>query len=278
MNPHASSSTPYTTIREQGWALLKNVYTPEDIRRCRKILDELFAADNTLRSPFDSDHIINDLYRHRPELAKIIFNKKYFAAVAELIGDRIVWLPECAIHRDRYAKWHKDTTEQELGGVSSHIGEEAPMLQVSTYFQNYTPEEGGGITVVPGSHHLPDRFLSMYKFDLLSRVRRKIQRSLGHTVFQKIEKNREYFDLPGKATDLAVFDIRTEHRASTPLHKPAQIKYAVFNTFGKNTLALKEYYEFMKNRPEPYYQFYKNFAAPPIIYEIAEEFDVEVWP
>ncbi len=281
MNPPTLTSlesiSPHTSIREQGWALLKNIYTRDDIARCRELVDDIFASKTIKRSPFDSEFIINDIYRHCPELAKLVFNKKYFAGVRSLLGKEIVWLPECAIHRDRYAKWHKDTTEQEIGGVTSHINEESPMLQVSTYFQDYSLDEGGGITIVPGSHRRPDRFLSMYKFDLLTRIKRKTMRTLGQTVFQKIEKNKEAFDLPGKATDLAVFDIRTEHRASSPIGKPLMIKYAIFNTYGKNTKALREYYEFMKNRPEPYYRFYKNFEAPPVIWEIAKENGVEVW-
>ena len=281
MNPPSLTSTeinsPYDTIRKQGWALLKNIYTTEDIARCREMTDELFASKTIKKSPFDSEYIINDLYRHCPDLARLVFNKKYFKGVWSLIGDKIVWLPECAIHRDRYAKWHKDTTEQEIGGITSHIEEESPMLQVSTYLQDYSLEEGGGITIVPGSHRQPDRFLSMYKFDPLTRVKRKTRRMLGQTVFQKIEKNNEALDLPGKATDLAVFDIRTEHRASTPVNKPSILKYSIFNTFGKKTKALREYYEFMKNRPEPYYRFYKEFKAPSVIFEIAEEFGVEVW-
>ena len=151
------------------------------------------------------------------------------------------------------------------------------MLQVSTYLQDYSPEEGGGISIVPGSHRQPDRFLNMYQFDLISRAKRKIDRALGQTVFQKIEKNKEYLDIPSKATDLAVFDIRTEHRASTPVSKPSLIKYSIFNTFGNKTKALRDYYEFMKQRPEPYYLYYKNFKAPDIIFEIAKENNVTVW-
>ena len=268
---------PKCNIKKYGYAILKDIYEKEEIEKARKILDELFHNKNLIKNPSDSPKIINDIYSHQPELARIIFNKKYFPGVRSLIGEKIVWLPECAIHRDRYAKWHKDTTEQELGGITSHINEPSPMLQVSTYLQDYSKENGGGITVVPSSHLKPDRLLMMYRFGLKNRIKRKILKWSGKSIFQKIEKNKEFFDLPTKATDLSVFDIRTEHRASLPLQKPALIKYVVFNTFGQKTKALWDYYQFMKNRPESYYLFYKNYKVPDVIKKIAEDNGVELW-
>ena len=276
--PSVQASKPTADfIAQYGWTRLNGIYTTGDIAKARAIFDEMFQPGAVQRSSSDSDHIINDIYRHRPELGRIIFNEKYFAGVRSLLGEDIVWLPECAIHRDRYAKWHKDTTEQEIGGITSHIEEPSPMLQVSTYLQDYSPEDGGGISVVPASHRKPDRFMDMYQFDILSRIKRKVARAMGQTVFQKIEKNKEFVDIPSKATDLAVFDIRTEHRASSPIKQPSLIKYSIFNTFGNNTKALKDYYGFMKQRPEPYYVYYKNYKAPDIIFEIAKENNVVVW-
>lgn len=276
--PHSKFATiPQQSIYEKGYVVLKNIYSEREIKFLRNIFDNLFNDTSINRSTSDSSKIINDIYRHRPSLAPIIFNEKYFNGIKSLIGDDIVWLPECAIHRDRYAKWHKDTTEQEIKGITSHLNEPSPLLQVSTYLQDYSKMEGGGITVVPGSHLNADRFLDMYSFGLKNRIKRKIKKLIGKTIFQQIEKRKEYIDLNTKATDLSIFDIRTEHRASLPLTKPALIKHAIFNTFGKKTKALKEYFDFMKQRSEPYYLFYKNFEAPKILEEIANQYKVELW-
>jgi hypothetical protein len=269
--------SPNDFFRKNGFVVFPNVYSQEAIRQAREMFDDAFKREIWRNNPHDSRGIINNIYGHYPALPELLFNRLYFEAIRQLAGCKVVWLPECAVHHDRYAAWHKDTTEQELGGVKSHLNRDNAMLQVATYFQSNDAEEGGGITVVPGSHLQADRFLSLYHTGWSSRLWRKILKLAGRSVFQQIERRKEYYDVPSNAGDLVIFDVRTDHRATLPKRPPARVKYAVFNTFGNPSPQLRDYLEFMKRRPEPYYRFLSTYRAPAVVLNTAKKYDVEVW-
>ncbi len=121
-------------FHKNGYVIIPGVYSKEAVDRARKIFDEAFQSGLWQDSPYDSEEIINEIYGHFPELAGIVFNHAYFDAIRSVAGGDVVWLPECAVHRNRYVPWHKDTTVQELNGVTSHYGNEGAMLQVAIYF------------------------------------------------------------------------------------------------------------------------------------------------
>ena len=136
-NEHAKA------FHQNGYQVFPGVYSQAEVQTARDAFVDLFKDDSLQQLTFNSPNIVNDIYRHNASLAKLVFNQPYFDALYQLLGDEIVWLPECAVHRNRYIDWHKDTTEQELAGVLSHQAGE-PMLQVATYFQD-NGEAGGGL-------------------------------------------------------------------------------------------------------------------------------------
>ena len=265
------------SFQENGYVVIPGVYSMESIFQARKIFDDAFKRELWKHSCYDSPEIINDIYRHFPALASLIFNSEYFQAIRYLIGENMVWLPECAVHRNRYVPWHKDTTAQEINGVKSHYDNEGAMLQVAVYFQDNSTSTGGGVTVIPGSHFQKDRFIEMYRTGILTKLGRKFQKLLGLSVFHRIERRKQYVDIRSNAGDLVIFDLRIDHRSTLPKTKVETDKYAVFNTFGNPTTALSDYFEFMKFRKEPYYKFLQQFKVPDIIKQIAKHHEIKVW-
>ncbi len=264
-------------FQKNGYVVIPGVFSKEAISHAREIFDKAFQSGLWQNSPYDSEEIINDIYRHFPELAGLVFNPGYFHAIRLVAGNDVVWLPECAVHRNRYVPWHKDTTVQELNGVSSHYDNECVMVQVATYFQDNSASSGGGVTVLPGSHLQKDQFMGMYRMTILSRLWRKSQKTLGLSVFHRLERCKQYIDVQSREGDLVIFDLRIDHRSTFPKTKVMADKYAVFNTFGNPTKALRDYLEYMKARKEPYYQFLKQSKIPGAIETIAGNQQITIW-
>jgi hypothetical protein len=140
-----------------GFVLVRGVYEPSALLGARQRLMQAIEQGHE-----NATGLINDLYRVLPEMAQVVFNEKYIAVIQELIGPEAVLIPECAAHHNRYIHWHKDTTEQELAGLTSHHDLSTPILQAATYFQENSGGDGGGLTLIPGTHRRPDRFRQMY--------------------------------------------------------------------------------------------------------------------
>lgn len=270
------SKSDVLQFREQGFLIIRNVYNPTDLLAARSLFQHAFSSAQFHDRRFDSDTLLTDIYSHFPELAGIIFNEKYWAVAKELLGEQATLIPECAIHRERYIDWHKDTTVQEMAGLSSHAGREAdPILQFATYFQDNT-ENGGGLTVIPGSQHWPDPFLKWYGEGMWQRIWNKVLKIMGLSVFHRLEKQPGKTDLPIKTGDLLVFDVRIFHRATFRKQGMGPEKFAIFNTFIRQTKAGLDYFHFMKKRPEPYYAYFREKPLPPALVNHYKELNINI--
>jgi hypothetical protein len=258
-------------FEKNGYVLIPNVYSQTEIEYARQLFDSAFQSELWKKSNFSSPYIINDIYRYFPELVPIIFNQKYVEALREILGNEIIFLPECAVHHNRYIDWHKDTTEQELGKIKSHQTEQFFLIQSATYFQIDT-----NLTVVPGSHLKPDRFIKWYRKDVFSRIINKISKLFGHSIFHEIENMDKKMEIKHCLGDLLLFDVRIDHKSTKSKNFIGE-KYAIFNTFGNANRFTEDYLEFMKQRPEPYYQFLSKSTFPENLYQKANELGLEIW-
>lgn len=264
-------------FRERGYLLIPGVYEPDTLWRTRALFDGLFAKDIPGYEAYDSSTLRTDIYRHHPSLAHLVFNEKYISIIRELAGDGLVLLPECAVHRARYVNWHTDTTEQELAGITTHRDLHTPILQVATYFQNNNPETGGGLTVLPGTHRQPDPFLELYSKNWSDRLRQKLLKLLGRSVFHQLDRHPDKTIIPSRLGDLVVFDLRLYHRATPPQRQaPGTEKFAIFNTFTRRTTAGLDYFQFMRGRPEPYYRFFREKPPAPALLARAAELGIQL--
>ena len=258
------SSAQIHRFRQQGYLVVSGVYEPAHLLAARERFQEMFSA-----SPRASDLLL-DPYQAYPELAALVFNERYAAVLHQLVGPDAVLIPECAIHRDRFIRWHADTTEQEITGIVSHRDLSTPMLQVATYFQENGPS-GGGITALPGTHRAADPFCTYYSKRLGWRVFNKVLKWLGRSLFHRLDRHPQRTDVLHQLGDLVIFDLRLHHRATFPMpHAPRVTKFAVFNTCTLPTAAGMDYYHFMKKRPEPYYRFFREKPLPPAVQQVAE--------
>jgi len=249
-------------FQQQGYLLIPGVYRADDLLAARNVFQKAFGEKKLHDSRYDSDTLLTDIYTHFPQLAPLVFNEKYAAVARDLLGPDATLIPECAVHRERYIHWHKDTTVQEMAGLTSHNGADADaILQFATYFQE-NAGNGGGLTVIPGTHLLPDPFLKLYSPRFLQRVWNKLLKINRLSVFDALERHPEKTDIPMRMGDLLVFDVRIFHRATFRTHPAGPEKFAIFNTFIRLENAGLDYFRFMKKRPEPYYRYFREKPLP----------------
>ncbi|MEO6037723.1 MAG: phytanoyl-CoA dioxygenase family protein, partial [Saprospiraceae bacterium] len=243
-------------FQQQGFLLIPQVYAPADLLVARAHFQKAFLENTPYHGRFDSDTLLTDVYRHFPGLEQVVFNERTKDVARGLLGPEAALIPECAVHRERYPHWHKDTTFQEMAGLTSHCDRNAPpILQFATYFQENS-QNGGGLTVIPGTQHQPDPFLELYSSRWSKRLWNKVLKVLRRSVFDALERHPDKTDIPHQLGDLLVFDLRIFHRATCRSRQDGPEKFAIFNTWVQPRGAGLDYFRFMKQRPEPYYQYF----------------------
>lgn len=263
-------------FNREGYVIVKNVWSSEEIEKLKKFFREKFKSEFWKVSPYNSPTIINDIYRHFPELIDVIFKPKYIDAIKDILGENLICMPECSIHYNRFFDWHKDTTHMDANGGNIHHSGKSFLVQSGVYFQDNSPE-GGGLTVVPGSMRNTDRFVKMHYGGLSDRVYNKLLKVLGRSAFQQIDKNEKPVDIPTKAGDLLIFNNKLDHRATFLRGRngkaitPKKEKFAIFNTFGNDKALMNEYLESMRSLDESYSKYLRQTTSAPVVVKKAEE-------
>ncbi len=121
-------------FQENGYLIVRNLFPIENLLAARKQLEQLFSLNVYENAPYSSPNNINDLYRYIPELLPLIYTDKFIAVVYDLLGPQAAWIPECAVHRERFFGWHKDSSGVERAGMKSHKTYPYPMLTAVRLF------------------------------------------------------------------------------------------------------------------------------------------------
>ena len=262
-------------FRDNGYLIVRDLFSKATVLAARQRLEALFDAAIYQNAPNSSPHNINDLYRFAPDLLPLIFTEPYMQVMRDLLGPQAVWIPECAVHRERFFGWHKDSGGVERAGMLSHKTYAHPMLTAAIYFQD-NGVGGGGLTVVSGTHRAPDHTLNYYGKSLPNRLKIKCLKWLGISEFDRLERNPGKIDLPSQLGDLVIFDIRLSHRATLPQQKSPTEKLAIFNAFVRDDEVGREFLAFQKLRPEPYYQFFRQSGSPECVFQWGEHLGMKV--
>lgn len=262
-------------FQKNGYLIVRDVFAPETLLAARQRLESLFDEGIYQIAPHSNPHIINDLYRFAPDLLPLLFHEKFFDAVRDLLGPSAAWIPECAVHRERFFGWHKDSSGVERAGMRSHLGYAPPLLTAAVYFQD-NGSGAGGLTVAAGTQHEPDRTLHYYSPKLGLRLKNKFLKWLGRSEFDRLDRHPGKIDLPSRFGDLVLFDIRLSHRATFPREKAPQEKLAIFNAFVRDDEVGRAFVSYQKRRPEPYFHYFREHGPPECVYRRAEELGMRV--
>jgi ectoine hydroxylase-related dioxygenase (phytanoyl-CoA dioxygenase family) len=248
-------------IQKKGYALIKGVFSFEQINNFRVDVEKIFCKD--FQTLGDKLNLRWDPFNLNPELRCILFNATMLNSLREILGDDFLILNDMSLMRSGFGRWHKDTTTSEFYLNKFHYQNDFQMLTVIIYLQDNN-EYGGGLDVVPCSHlkkydelvtPLHNNKKDIYYY--FKRIRPKLV-SLFLDFFEKyfnkkidLKKNIKY-TIPSLKGDVVFFDMRLEHKASWPVKdrtgQPDKLAFTF--TVGRNNDHTKQYMSFLKSRKD----------------------------
>lgn len=198
-------------LLNNGYCIIDNIISNNMLCDLRNRYLKHFTNDATLTC----DEFLQD-----EELSSVLFSDVVFGTIKEVIGDNFYLYPDFTLRKNLYIPWHNDTpylTENER-----QYDIFANMVQASIYLQDNTIENGGGLDVVPGSHHV---------------------RSFSGVDFDTAEI------MPSKSGSLVLWDSRIWHksREQTDCSK-THPKLAIQWTLSRNSRFSNHFLEYLKDR------------------------------
>lgn len=277
------SSEQKTFFLENGYLIIPNVLSQETVSDLRTKILEVFKSGEWKKEEFNTNQVLCNVFNTFPELTELVLNKTLIETVKSLLNSTPVLFPETAIHHKFYTGWHKDSTSIEKNGEKFHLNDNALFLQCGYYLQDNN-ELGGGITVMPKSHKTSDNFTDPFAYSLSIKDRIKLKLGLYSDLNNsRLNPNKHSIvDVPTKAGDLVIFNFRLNHAATLPkkIKQEAipfdQSKLAIFNAFSNDTENAHHYFNFISQRPEPFYQSLKNYSPSKELMEAAEKLNFKV--
>jgi hypothetical protein len=260
------------SFERNGFVCIRNVFSREQIQQLRRSLIDLF--DSEIRWPGDVNgrcespghparSVRFDIFARNPELSWVLTHPPLVAALSDLVGPNFVILPDNAAHDGGFGRWHKDTHEVQTGGHMFHWEPDFRILQVGVYMQDNTLSYGGGLDAIPGSH--------LCRELLHPKLRERPRWSwFKGRVFGPCRGSS--YPIPGRAGDLVVFHLRTEHKATWPRvypFPPEHRKLAMFFPCSPNNRHVRSYLDFIHSMP--IYGFLKTHQYPEALYRAARQ-------
>jgi hypothetical protein len=135
-----------------------------------------------------------------------------------------------------------------------HKNSNFKIVTVGLYLQDQTSDYGGGLFVVPGSHKKADPYVKIVAQNARlkkSKWLKKLRQWSGNRLFnydRKLKEHPEGIDLPLKAGDCVIFDMRIVHRATHPTSlspAPDGGKFAIYSRCSANNEIAKTYVDYL---------------------------------
>lgn len=218
-------------FQRDGYLVVKQAFSQQKIEELRTRLLDIFEKKRLLKGEDSSSGlaerkkyraIIPFAYDYYPEILEVLGQEDVLKALKILLGDPFVVVPECTLMRDYFNTLHTDLTRFERKGYTSHLKPDWLKLTMVLYLQDNTPELGGGMYVVPGTHNQPDPQVKLReqleKYEK-SPWRKKLNKLSGNRLFNyqaQLNDHPDGFDVYTKAGDLVIFNSRLLHRSSFP--------------------------------------------------------------
>ena len=220
-----------SNLQSLGYHLVPGLINQERVLEVRSFLKEKFeqkfADEQMERDDTIPDHLC--LY---PELMDTFFSDRLMELLRIALGKEFVLLSTSCI-RNSFKRMHTDLTTAESVGATFHLLPDFKAITVGVYLQDCN-EQGGGLFLVPGSHRQQDPLVKRRHLEQGIGVpwHGKIIRQLTGGQFPKYGDYSSFegggINLPTKAGDAVIFDMRILHRGSKASTKRAITKYAMF--------------------------------------------------
>jgi len=269
----------HTFFYEQGYLLIKNLYSKDNIDQVRLIIETGLKNGKWKEAFYNTENITTHIYNLFPELVDLIFTENYIKIMKDLLGENCSMIVEPAIHRNAYGGWHKDSSFLSIQGETFHLNKDFCCAQTAIYLQDNDKDYGGGLTIIPETQNTPNKFTHLYEMNMANRILLKIQKALNISIFDKLDSNENLIDIPSKAGDLIVFNYSIDHKGTPALKKDIRgDKLVMFNAFVNSADYAKRQNTCLKKIKSGYSQVYlaQNLALPTDLIAKGEALDIEV--
>ncbi|MEM0951314.1 MAG: phytanoyl-CoA dioxygenase family protein [Cyanobacteria bacterium P01_H01_bin.74] len=250
-------------FNRSGYCVVPGVISCGRALEIREALAQLFQQDASADTPLagikrdgpNYKGIIDDVYVHYPEFYDTFCNAQLTEALTAILGQNFILMPDSSAHWEYFNWLHTDTTTQEISGETYPRHPDYKMVTVGLYLQDNDSVYGGGLHVVPGSHLEPDPYIALRqkkKKAEKSKLNRWLKPwSLGklHAIDQAFKYHPKGIDIPSKAGDVVIFDMRLIHRSSythAAQQSPLE-KFAFFSRASANNPIAADYEIYLKN-------------------------------
>ena len=261
-------------FEETGYTVLKGVIPPPRVEELRAFLTERFTDPQTPNlTPQPSDlqikmgvevignTALSDLFVVCPETLDVFANPSVVAALKGILGEDFIMLPDSVAHWNCYNVLHADTTTAEQKGWMYHKDPGYRIVVVGLYLQDNLNGSGGGLYLVPNSHQQQDPLVELR--NLLPKRISKREKSFWRRLLYRLSFKRLFnyekafldapggFDLPTRAGDMIIFDMRMIHRSSFPGNKTlrnAGGKFSIFIHCSRNNAQSRQYIEYLRTK------------------------------
>ncbi|MCT7520526.1 phytanoyl-CoA dioxygenase family protein [Aliarcobacter cryaerophilus] len=148
-------------FEEQGFVILKKVFTEEKLQEIRKLQDNIVRyADKNLEDPFllwslehrNDQGVLYDLYQRHPEFQEMAKNKEILDCLESVLGENIYLYDNSLVYKPKGKRnavaWHQDFISRP----------HEPLKIIVWMALDDVTKENGTVQVIPGSHkqgHLP---------------------------------------------------------------------------------------------------------------------------
>lgn len=266
-------------LRREGYVLIPGVLTPAQVSSLRTASLEIFRTP-PVRG--DSAGVRLDVFSRYEPFRWLWKHRPFVDGLRSVFGTNFAVVNESAIHDSGFGGWHRDTESQEVHGKRFHWDPDFCVGQVALYFQDNTPEYGGGLDVVPHTHLERDPQRLLWKLKLHSLYHQRVPWIIKNAVNRVHDLrprpvdptgyDRKKLVVPSKAGDLVIFDLRLWHKASHPQITPvpeAHRKLALFVVVGRDNRATRLYREYIGTRRD--YGYLHGHVHPPAMRTLATE-------
>lgn len=251
-------------FERDGYVLIPGVLEPDTIQALRQLLEPEFERKQT--------NVLPDAMLEYPQVFDLLSRPKILEVLTALLGRPFAVPPHSSAEYNRFGVFHTDTTGAEMNGKTFPREEGFRMVTVAIYLQDNT-DYGGGIRLAPGTHVKPDPYIALTRNKAAQRkvfaqspLRRALKRLSRGRLFDWDKPFREHpegVDIPSKAGDVLIWDMRLAHRASPPRRpggSPQGKKIAVFFTCGvNNSITTSVYLDYALSQPDN--AFLKKYRA-----------------
>jgi phytanoyl-CoA dioxygenase PhyH len=142
-------------LREQGYVILKGVFTSGELRSLRASCEAFFRRQKHMRSHLGRN--MPDATRHVPAIHWLYSHPSVLAAFRAALGtEDILFTRHCDVAKNRLSDWHKDSGEVEPYFSGDYFAApDCRVYKMAVYLQPH--RDGRGLWVRPGSHWTPDK-------------------------------------------------------------------------------------------------------------------------